>query len=127
MLEGTYRRLLLVLIGLFLAYSDVLHQKLERQLLSHLNRALDFIHGGDAMQLLDRRDIDGRSAAASPFFIGMHGRVQRVEANSGAAKPVTDFANMLLVIVVKVATRREQLNRFRSAGDELVQQSRMQP
>src|SRR5271157_1502663 len=127
MLERTDGRFLLVLVRLFMVYADVLDQKLERKLLSDFNGALDLIHGRDAMQLLRRRNVEGRRAAASPFFVRVHGRVQRVDANSGAAEPVADFANVLLFGVVEVPARSEDLDGFRATSDELVQQAGMQP
>ncbi len=55
MLERTDRRFLLMLVGFFVAHPDVLNQEMERRLLSDLNGPLDFIHGRDAMPLLDAR------------------------------------------------------------------------
>ena len=50
-----------------------------------------------------------------------------MEADSGAAKPVADLADVLLVRVVEMPTGGEYLDCLRTTGQELVQQSGMQP
>ena len=53
--------------------------------------------------------------------------MEGMKANAGAAKPVTDLANVLPFGVVEVAARRENLDGLRATGDELVEQAGMQP
>jgi hypothetical protein len=125
--EGAHCRIQFVLVRLFVAHSDMLHQKLKWRQLGYLDGALDFIRGRYTLKFLNRRNVDVRRAAASPIFVGMHGRVHRVERYSGAAKPVGDLPDVLPVSVVEVPACGEDLDGFRPAGDHLVEQARMQP
>ena len=61
--ERSYRSIEFVLVGLFVADPDMLHQKLKGRLLSYLDGTLYFIGRGDTLQLLDRCNVDRRIAA----------------------------------------------------------------
>ena len=58
--------------ALFVADADMLHQKLKRRLLGYFQRALDFVHGGDAIALLHRGNVERRAPlrphSSSPYM-----------------------------------------------------------
>ena len=127
MLQRHHGRFGLVRIGFFFTYADVLNQKPKRRLLGNFKGALDLVHGGDAITLLDGGDVDGRNPGAPPLVIAVHGRVHGMKGNAGAAKPVGDLAHVLALVVIEVAARGKNLHSLGAAGDELIEQPGMQP
>src|SRR5207302_8288552 len=98
MFDRSHSRFELAIIERLATRAHVLYQKTERNLLGDLQSSLDFIHRLDPVGTIGRGHVHRRGACASPFVISEHGRMNGMERDSAGAKPVRDFANVLLAI-----------------------------
>ncbi len=66
--------------------------------------------------------FNAASAGASPFVVGVKGRVQRIERDAAGAKPIRNFFYMLLAVgVIQVLAGGKNFDRLRAAAHQTIQ------
>ena len=74
--------------------------------------ALDLVNHAEAEGLHGLRDgHDSVRPRAPPNLIVIHRGMQRMELQLGISKPVAQFGDLLLVVIVKVLARAEYFHR----------------
>src|SRR4051794_32699160 len=127
MFDRGHGRFNLVIVEGLIGNANVLDQEAEWNLFSDFQSALDFIHGFDAAGPVRGGDVDGRCSGASPFVICVERRVDRIQWNAAAFKPVGDFAYVLLAVgVIDVLTGSENFDRLCASPVQAIENARMQ-
>ena len=105
------------------------HDRGEGDLLGGLERALDLVHGGDAVGLLRRDEVEVGRDVARPLGVGAVGDVDGLMEDGAdvvGAEPGGEFADGGGIGVVEVVARGEDFNGARAGGGEGVQQAGVQ-
>ena len=101
----------------------------EGDLLGGLERALDLVHGGDAVGLLRRDEVEVGRDVARPLSVGAVGYVDGLMEDGAdvvGAEPGGEFADGGGIGVVEVVARGEDFDGAGTGGGEGVQQARVQ-
>src|SRR5579863_10360427 len=116
LLERRERGIEFTVAVLLAQHADVLDQIAVRDGLRDFERALDFVHHLETLTLhrLSNGD-DGVRPRASPDFVGVHRRMQRVELQLGFTEPVAQLGDLGAIPAVQVLTRAEDLD-LRNTG-----------
>ena len=96
---------------------------------ARLERALDLVHGGDAVGLLGRDEVEVGGDVARPLGVGAVGDVDGLMQDGAdvvGAEPGGEFADGGGVGVVEVVARGEDFDGARAGGVEGVQQAGVQ-
>src|SRR6202021_3399834 len=126
--DGSHGRLELLITETFIRRSQMLHQEPEWNLVGNFKGALDLVHGLDARGPGDRCQVDRRRAGTAPFIVGVERRVDRVEWNAAAAKPVGNLFDVSLAVgIVDMLARGKNLDRLHPAARQSVENAGMQP
>src|SRR5262249_42864895 len=109
----------------FIGAADVLHQETKRRVFRDLDRALDLVHGIDAVALVNIDNVQ-RLAAGTEIVAHVDGRMHGVELHALALEPAPNLFYMLFVVIVEVPARGKDLDCLRSATGESIQQPGVQ-
>src|SRR5947208_16261623 len=110
-LNRGHRRLEFALVESFIRGPQVLNEKTKWNLFGYLESALDLVHRLDAASPVRGSHIHGGRSGATELVVAIERRVHGVQRNTGRAKPVGEFANVLLAVgVVHVLARGEDFD-----------------